>query len=53
MSKEEMLHNMADLIYRMNWLIHDMYEAGFTEDDILCAVDDGTREYLIMKGDEE
>lgn len=53
MSKEEILDKIADLSYRMNWLVHDMYEAGYTDDDIQCAVDDGAREYRIMLGDEE
>lgn len=53
MNKEELFHKMTDLSYRMNCLVHDMYEAGFTEDDVLCAVDDGSKEYRVMKGEEE
>lgn len=53
MSKDEMLDSIKDLTYRMNKLVQEMYQAGFTDDDIQCAVDDSAHEYRIMMGEED
>lgn len=53
MSKDEMLDTVRDLTYRMNKLVREMYAAGFTDDDIQCAVDDGAQEYRIMMGEDD
>lgn len=51
MSKDEMLDRIKDLTFRMNKLVVEMYQAGFTDDDIQCAVDAGANEYRIMTGE--
>lgn len=53
MSKDEMLDSIKDLTYRMNKLVQEMYQTGFTDDDIQCVVDDGAQEYRIMMGEED
>lgn len=53
MTNEEMLATVRDLTFRMNKLVREMYQAGFTDDDIQCAVDDGAQEYRIMMGEED
>lgn len=53
MSKDEMLDSVKDLTFRMNKLVREMYAAGFTDDDIQYAVDEGAQEYRIMMGIED
>ena len=53
MDKAKLLETMADISYRMNQLVQVMYRAGFTDDDIQWAVEEGAKEYRIMIGEEE
>ena len=43
---------MTDLSYRMNQLVQTMYQAGFTDDDIQWAVEEGAKEYRVMMGED-
>ena len=52
MDKAQLLDTMTDLSYRMNQLVQTMYRAGFTDDDIQWAVEEGAKEYRIMMGED-
>lgn len=48
MDETKLSNAMIDLSYRMNKLVQSMYQAGFTDDDIQWAVEEGAKEYRIM-----
>ncbi len=50
--KAKLLDTMTDLSYRMNQLVQTMYQAGFTDDDIQWAVEEGAKEYRVMMGED-
>ncbi len=52
MDKAKLLDTMTDLSYRMNQLVQTMYQAGFTDDDIQWAVEEGAKEYRVMMGED-
>lgn len=52
MDQAKLLDTMTDLSYRMNQLVQTMYRAGFTDDDIQWAVEEGAEEYRIMMGED-
>lgn len=52
MDKAKLLDSMTDLSYRMSQLVQTMYKAGFTDDDIQWAVEEGAKEYRIMMGED-
>ena len=53
MDKAKSLDRIRDLSFKMAQLAEEMYKAGCTYDDVQQAVEDGTREYRILIGEEE
>ena len=53
MDRVKSLDRIRDLSFQMARLAEEMYKAGCTYDDVQQAVEDGTREYRILIGEEE